>query len=117
MNGGVLGLPFSVVHDQLLCLADVDREVVFLAPHLPLGRLIVVGDQAYHSRVICKLIDGVEIVSGYAVVGEQGVQEGTKPAPLRISVADVLPPLNPLGVSLQEVQDPVAEGGVQSQGP
>ena len=30
-----------------------------------------------------KLNDGVEVVRGYAVVGEYGVQEGTKHAPLR----------------------------------
>jgi hypothetical protein len=35
------------------------------------------------------------VVHGHTVLGEQGVQEGTK----------------------QEIQDPVAEGGVQSQGP
>ena len=60
---------------------------------LPIGCLIVVGDQAYHRCVIRKLNDGV--VLGHAVVDEQGVQEGTKHAPLRVpvlrvSVADVL---------------------------
>ena len=39
-----------VVHDQLLCLAHTEGEVVVLAPHcqfsdlLPIGRLSVVGD-------------------------------------------------------------------------
>jgi hypothetical protein len=52
----------------------------------------------------------------HAVVGEQGVQEGTKHAPLRgPSVVDqrgrfvVVYPYN-LGAACQEVQDPVAEG-------
>jgi hypothetical protein len=48
----VLSPPVPVVHNQLLCLADVEGEVVVLAPHcqvsgfLPLGSLIVLGDQA-----------------------------------------------------------------------
>ena len=59
----------------------------------------------------------------HAVVCEQGVQEGTKHAPLRgPSVEDqrdrcVVVYLYHVGVARQEVQDPVAEGGVESQGP
>ena len=55
--GAWLGPPFPVVHDQLLCLADVEGEVDVLAPHcqvsnlLPVGSLVVVSDQAYHRRV------------------------------------------------------------------
>ena len=54
VNGGVFGPPFPVVHDQILCLAHIEGEVVVLAPHcqvsdLPIGRLIVVGDQAVVS--------------------------------------------------------------------
>ena len=65
VNGGVLDPPFPVVHAQLNCLADVEGEVVVLAPHsqvsdlLPIGCLLIVGDQAYHRRVISKLNDGV----------------------------------------------------------
>jgi hypothetical protein len=33
VNERVLGPPFPVVHNQLLCLADVEGEVVVLAPH------------------------------------------------------------------------------------
>jgi hypothetical protein len=46
--------PFPVVHDQHLELTDVEGEVVLPAPHcqvtdfLPIGCLIVAGDQAYH---------------------------------------------------------------------
>jgi hypothetical protein len=67
-------------------LPDVEGEVVILAPHcqvtdlLPVGCLLIAGDQAYHSHVICKL--GVRVVSGHAVVGEQGLQEGTINRPL-----------------------------------
>uniref|UniRef100_A0A8C7F649 SWI/SNF related BAF chromatin remodeling complex subunit ATPase 2 n=1 Tax=Oncorhynchus kisutch TaxID=8019 RepID=A0A8C7F649_ONCKI len=55
VNGGLFGLPFSVVHDQLLCLAQTEGEIVVLAPHcqfsdlLPVGCLIVVGDQTVVS--------------------------------------------------------------------
>ena len=56
VNGGVLGPPFLVVHNQLFCLADVEREVVVLVSDLlPVGRLIIVGDQAYHRCDIGKL--------------------------------------------------------------
>ena len=74
-----------------------------MAPHcqvsnlLPIGCLIVVCDQAYHSHVVSKLNDGVEVMHDHTVVGEQRVQEGTKHTPLRvpvfkISMEDVLMP-------------------------
>ena len=56
-------------------------------------------------------------------MGEQGVQERTKHTPLRGHRFDsqsggrVVAYPHRLGVARQEVQDPVAEGGVQSQGP
>ena len=103
VNGGVLGPLFPVVNDQQLCLTDVEGDIVALAPHcqvsdlLPIGCLIVSGDQAYHRLVNGKLNDGVGVVLGLAVMGEQGVQQGTKHKPLRgpvlrISVAYVLLP-------------------------
>ena len=77
-NGGVLGPPFPVVYNHLLSLDHVKGEIVVLAPHnqvsdfLPIGCLIIVGDQA----VIRSLRDPV----------------------LRISMADVLlPTLNTWG--------------------
>jgi uncharacterized protein YjbJ (UPF0337 family) len=59
------------------------------------------GDQAYHCCVIGKLKDSVGFVPGRAVMSEQGVHERTAGTPER-----------PLGAARQEVQDPVAEGGV-----
>jgi hypothetical protein len=56
------------------------------------------------TTTVGKLNDGVGVVRGHAVVGEQGVQEETEHAPLMGS-----------SVEGQEVQDPVAEGGVQCQ--
>ena len=53
-KGGVLGPLFSVVHNHLLCLDHIEGEVFVLAPHdqvsdlLPIGYLVIVGDQAYH---------------------------------------------------------------------
>ena len=70
----MLSPPFPVVHIHLLCLDHIEGEV---APHgqvsdlLPVCFPIVVGDQAYTT-----VNDGVGIVPGYAVMSEQGVQEG-----------------------------------------
>ena len=77
--GGVLSPPFSVVHNNLLCLDHVEGEVVILVPHcqvsdlLPIGCPVVVGDQAYYCCGVGKLNDGVGVVLGHAVMGEQGV--------------------------------------------
>ena len=63
VDRGVLPLLFPKVHDHLLCLVDVECEVIFLTPHsegphlLPVGRLVVVGNQAYHCSVVRKLDD------------------------------------------------------------
>jgi hypothetical protein len=54
------------------------REV---SDFLPIGCLIVVSDEAYHCCVVNKLNDGFDDVLGHAVVGEQGVQKGTKHTP------------------------------------
>jgi hypothetical protein len=68
VNGGLFGPPSPLVHGQLLCVAHIEREVVVLAPHfqisdlLPIGGLIVVGDQAYHCCVVSKCNDGVRVV-------------------------------------------------------
>ena len=70
VNGGLLGPLFPEVHNQLLCLADVEGEVVVLAPHcqvsllLPIGCLIINSDQAHHHRIICKFKDGIGVVRG-----------------------------------------------------
>ena len=109
-NGGMLGPPFSVVHNHLL-FDHVEREVVILAPHcqvfdlLPIGCLIVISD---HCCVVCKLNDGVGVVLGHAVMGEQGVQEGTEHAPLRGPCVED----HHGSVARLEVQDPVAKEGV-----
>jgi hypothetical protein len=70
----VLTPPFPVVPDQLLCPADVEGHVVVLAPHcqvndlLPVGRLIVVGGQAYRRRGVGRLNDGIGVARGLVVV-------------------------------------------------
>ena len=69
---------------------------------------MIAGDQAV-----------ARVVDGYAVMGVQGVQEGADHTPLwgpcdedqRSGVT------HHLGVARQEVQDPVAQGGVQTQDP
>ena len=110
--------------NHLLCLDHVEGEVVVLAPPgqvsdiLPIGCLVVVGDQA--SCVIGKCNDGVGVVLGRVVMSEQGVQEGTEHVPLRGHCLEdqhsgcvVTYPYH-LGGARPKVQDPVAEGGVPS---
>ena len=82
-----IGPLFPGVHNHLLSLGYIEGEVVVLATHcqvsdfLPIGCLVVVGDQAYHCCVIIKLNDGVGVLPGCAVMSEQGVQEGAEHAP------------------------------------
>ena len=90
MRMGVCSVsPFPVVRINLLCLDRVEGEVVVLAPHdqvsdlLPIGCLIIVGDQAYRCCVISNINDVVRVVPGRAVMSEQAVQERPEHAPLR----------------------------------
>ena len=116
VNRGLFVPPFHVVHNQLLSLAQVDGEIVVLAPHcqvselLPIGCLIVVSDQAYHRRVVNNLNDGVGVVCYFTVVGEEGVQQGAKHTPRRGLQVGVYP--HRLGTAHQKVQYTIAEGGV-----
>ncbi len=56
---------------------------------LSVGRLIVVGDQAYHCCVISKIDDDIRAVCGCTIVCVQGVQDWAEDAALRsTSVAD-----------------------------
>ena len=103
--------------------------MLFLAPHgqvsdlLPIGCFIIVGDQAYQCCVITYLDDGVGVVPGRAVMSEQGVQEGAEYPSLRGPCVEdqrggcVLTYHYHLRATRHEVQDPVAERGVYSQGP
>ncbi len=50
---------------------------------LSVGRLIVVGDQAYHRCVISKFDDDIGAVCSCTVVCVQGVQEWAEDAALR----------------------------------
>ena len=83
-----LSLLLPVIHTQLLCFADVEMEVVILAPSqvfdlLSVRRLVAVGDQVDDGRVVSKLHDGVGAVCGHGVVCEQGVEERAEHAALR----------------------------------
>jgi hypothetical protein len=66
--------PFPVVHNQLFCLAHIEGKVVVLVPHCQVSSLSVIR----HTTicVVGRLNDGVGVVSGHAVVGEHGEQEG-----------------------------------------
>ena len=120
----MLSPPFPVAHNHLFCLDHVEGEVVVLAPHgqvsdlLPIDCLVIVVDQAYLCCVIGKFNDGVGVVPGRAVMSEQGVQEETDHGPLRALCLEdqlggcvVTYPYH-LREARQQVQDPVAEGGV-----
>ena len=68
-------------------IPSTDGKIVVLASHgqvsdLPIGCLIVIGDQADHYCVIGNR-DVVGVVPGHTVMSEQGVQEGTEHAPLK----------------------------------
>ncbi len=88
-DGCVFSALSPEIHHQLLGLVDVEWEVVLLAPFsqgthlLSVGRLIVVGDQAYHRCVIGKFDDDVGAVCSCTVVCVQAVQEWAEDAALR----------------------------------
>ncbi len=69
-GGMFFSLSLPVVHDQLLCFADIEMEVVVLAPRcqgsdlLSVGCLIIAGDKADDGHVVSKLDDGVGPVGG-----------------------------------------------------
>ena len=120
----MLGPPIPLFHNHLLGLDHVEGEVVGFALHgqvsdlLPMGSLIVVGDQTFHCCIISKLNDGVGVMPGRAVMSEQGVQKGTDHAPLRDTCVEdqrggcVVTYPHHLVAASQEIQDPVSEGGV-----
>ena len=60
-NGVVLGPPFPVVHNNILCLDHVDGEVVVLAPHGQVSDLLI---GCLVGVVIGKLNDGVGVMLG-----------------------------------------------------
>ena len=59
-----------------------------------------------------KLNDGVGVMLGHTVMSEQGVQKGTKHAPLRGSCVEDQRGTVAYSAARQEVQAPIAEGGV-----
>ena len=83
MDGWVWVSVSPEVHDELLGLLSLEQQVVAVAPlsqtiHLlPVGGLIVVFDEADHRGVVCKLNDGIGTIDRFAVMGEEGVEEGT----------------------------------------
>ena len=80
VNGALFGPPFPVVHNQLICLAHIEGEVVVLAPACQFSDLLISSLIRPNTFVVSKL-DGARVMFGHAVVGEQGIQEGTKYTP------------------------------------
>ncbi len=79
VNGCVFSALSPIIHH--LGLVDVEWEVVLLTPFsqgthlLSVGRLIVVGDQAYHRCVVSKFDDEVRAVYSCTVMCVQGIKE------------------------------------------
>lgn len=78
MGSGFFFLP--EIHDVLLYHVGVKQIVVSASCDQvlslrPVGRLIIVTDEANHRSVICKLDDGVGSVHRPGVVGKKGVEE------------------------------------------
>ena len=72
---GLLPLLFPEVNDHFLCFVDIECEVIFLTPHsegphLPVGRLVVVGNQAYDAINPRLLVgEGFNTHYGYNITG------------------------------------------------
>lgn len=81
-TSGIMWAPFLLpeVHNKLLCLTGVKKQVIVSAPcdHvlylLPVESLIFFTDVANHCCVVCKLDDGLGSMHRPAVVGEEGVE-------------------------------------------
>jgi hypothetical protein len=112
VDRSVLPLLSPEVYDHLLHFVDVEGEVIYLAP-LHQGYIVVVGNQAYHCCVVCKLDDRVGSVSW--VNREYRRELSTHPCGAPV-VEVSLPTFTTCGAARREVQDPVAQGGVQTQG-
>ncbi|KAI3364103.1 hypothetical protein L3Q82_010929 [Scortum barcoo] len=120
----MLGARSSEVHNNLLHLLHVQREIVVFTPqgqaaHLaPVVCFIVVADETHHSRVICELDEEVGAVRRCAVVGQQSEEEGAQHTSLRgprVQCGDAgCVPADPncLWSPGQEVQQPVAQFNV-----
>jgi hypothetical protein len=111
--------PFHYSPVNVNVIADVEGDVVVLTPQyqvsdlLPIGWLIVVSDQAKHYRLVSKLNNGV---GGEYRRGLSTHSRGVLVLRVQRGGFVVAYPHH-LGAARQEVQDPVADGGVQSQGP
>ena len=75
-----------VVHSPLLCLADVEREIVVLTACcqvtdlLSIVRLLAVSDEVQNGCVVSKLGKEVCAVCCSTVMGEREEQEGAEQA-------------------------------------
>ena len=113
--------------NNLLCFADVQQEVVDIAPRgqevdlLPVVGLIVLGDETHQSCVIRKLHHVIGAVGGCTVVSQQGEEQGTEHTALwgpcfeRDAARGVVANSHCLWPLTEEVQNPVAKGAVDPQ--
>lgn len=77
----------SEVNDNFFGLTHVEEKIVITplaqSAHLAfVVCLIVVGDEAHHSNVVCKLVDVVGTVTGYTIMAQPGEGKQAEHAPL-----------------------------------
>ena len=61
-NGGVLGPPFPVVDNHLLCLDQVEGEVVVLAPHGQVSLLMIKSTTVVSSANLMTVLETCLVV-------------------------------------------------------
>ena len=124
----VLGVASPEVNNNLLCLADVQQEVVVSAPRgqtvdlIPVVGLVILGDETHQrSCVVRKLHHVIGAVGCSAVMGQQGEEQGTEHTALGSPCAEcdaargVVADSYCLWPLTEEVQQPVTEGGAELQ--
>src|SRR4029434_3726968 len=118
---------FALLSLRSFCFANIQLEVVVSAPRgqkvdlLPVVGIIVLGDETHQSCVVRKLHHVIGTVGCWAVVSQQGEEQGTEHTALRgpctecDAARDVVADSYCLGSLTEKVQHPIAKGGVEPQ--
>lgn len=115
------------VHDNLLCLLHFQVKIVFLAPRsqaahlIPVDRVIIDASEIHRNLVICKLDEEVGCRCRCAIMGQQCEEKGAQhtslggPCVQCHGAGSVAKDMHCLWSPPQKIQQPVAQGGVESQ--
>ena len=120
VDGGMLPLLSPEVQDQLLHFVDIEGEIISWHP---CARALTSSLEASSSLLVIRPTSVVSSANLMIELGEQGVQEAAEQAPLWGPCVEdqrsggVIAYLHHLATACQEVQDPAAQGGVQTQAP